>query len=1088
MPGPGSLRLLGESDPHDLEFQVPAQAPVLITVLAQDIDVKAAVVPRDGTEPAYCDAPNRRMGVETLLVEAPHPPTLVLRIVRNDHDEARGAVRLQVVTLPLATEADRRRLDAARLDARACLALADVAGGQGAADSYAEAARDWGGLGDRRRRGIALLHAAGSLYLRVSDWKRAAELAAEASAPLEQSDAPGYAAYALRLQGAALDQLANAANYDLSLREATAARARERLTEAERRFRRLGMLYEAGYALSYRGVSFNEAGSPDRGRTDFLAALDLFRQASDEPAQALALQSLAVQSYEEGRPADSVQEFESALALIPRDRQPADYAHTLHSSALPLRMLGRFEEAIARHHEAAQLLHQAGDRDGEARALHSLGAVMLQLGERERAAELLRAAIELRSATGARREQAIALLDLASLERIAGRADSALALDQQALTILTASHDRARASLALAQDEMALGRLKPARQHLESILRLELPRTQRYLGLALAELAALESLEGRASRSEEYFARAIAIQRDNGSELDQARTLKSRAEARLRRGDGAGAIADSSSALQLFDAIGMQSLYAEARAAFRASYRDAVELNITALLREAQAAARSGIAPAAQRLLHAALEASDRCRAQLLMESEGVAGASVPQELLAEQRQTYEKLASKRQLRDRLLDSAAPNDDRIDALSRDIELLRAQARLMDGRVARARESGRGSRHVAATTLAESVPPRVLVAEYFVGRTHAWLFEIQDGKVAVHALGRSRELEELARALHQSWRSLDRRGDERLSRGRALASRLFRSHGDAAPAAGLWIVPDGALHLVPMALLAQLAWPEMPAGAAVVIPALSALVSERSAARLTEHTIAIVADPVYEADDPRIHASLPVEGGSRTDTASTIRDRAGLRRLPSAEAEARELAALVDDPAERLMLTGPEASRVNLAGAALDRYRIVHFATHAVADSRDSALATLELSRFGADGRAVNGALRLYDIAQLRLNADLVVLSGCDTALGREIEGEAPIGLSHAFLRAGARAVVATLWQVPDTSTAWLMREFYREMLINGRTAPEALQLAQALLRRQPRWSDPYFWAGFQYVTNARLDAGNHNDVAGREES
>jgi CHAT domain-containing protein len=140
-----------------------------------------------------------------------------------------------------------------------------------------------------------------------------------------------------------------------------------------------------------------------------------------------------------------------------------------------------------------------------------------------------------------------------------------------------------------------------------------------------------------------------------------------------------------------------------------------------------------------------------------------------------------------------------------------------------------------------------------------------------------------------------------------------------------------------------------------------------------------------------------------------------------------------------------------------------------------------------LSRFGADGRPLDGALRQYDITHLRLNADLVVLSGCDTALGREIAGEGPIGLAQAFLRSGARAVVATLWQVPDTSTAVFMREFYRGMLRDGRAPAHALALAQDHLKRQARWSDPYYWAGFQLVSNARLDAGNNDDVAGREE-
>jgi CHAT domain-containing protein len=208
----------------------------------------------------------------------------------------------------------------------------------------------------------------------------------------------------------------------------------------------------------------------------------------------------------------------------------------------------------------------------------------------------------------------------------------------------------------------------------------------------------------------------------------------------------------------------------------------------------------------------------------------------------------------------------------------------------------------------------------------------------------------------------------------------------------------------------------------------------------------------------------------------------------MRRLPSTAIEARDLIALVGDGQQTLALTGADASRGRVAQAPLERYRYVHFAVHARADGRDPALAMLALSQWSADGEPLDGAWRVYDISRMRLNADLVVLSGCDTAVGREIAGEGPIGLSHAFLRSGARAVLATLWQVPDTSTAALMRRFYRHLLRDGRPAPMALALAQAELRAEPRWQDPYFWAGFQLVSNVRPDDRNNNDVAGREES
>lgn len=1083
--GPVTVNIAGAAA-QELRIRASPAVPVLVTVSARDVDVKAAITGGDSPLP-YCDAPNRRMGVETLLVEAPHAGTFTVRLERNDHSGARGAATVAAVGLPLVTGADRQRLEAARQDAIACLAFPDVERGEAAATAYAAAAISWEKAGDRHRQGLALLHESGARYLRQADWKASADLAARAFRALERSDEAAHAAFALRLEGAALDQLADAEYYDMKLRESTILRARVRLTEAEARFRQLAMPYEAGYAVSYRAVSIGESGDFERSRAEFLVALGLFRDAGDGPAQALALQSLAFQSFEDGRSADAAREFEQALALIPRDEEPANYAHTLHNSALPLRTLGRFDEGIARHHEAAEMLRALGDRDGEARALHSLGVAMMYIGETGRARELLQAAVELRGKTGVRREQAIGLSSLAELERAAGRADVALALDRRALELVVAPHERARILLSLARDHLAADERNAAREQLEAMLKLELPASHRFLGYALADLAALESLEGNAVRSDEYFARALAIHETNASDVERARTIQLRAEAMLRRGDTAHALVDSAEALALFDSIGTQSLHAEARAAFRASYRDAVEFRIALLLLEAEARSGAGSESDAGMLRQAALAASDRARAQLLAESAGAAGLRVPQELLAERQRAYELLAGKRQQRDRLLESAQPDSERAKELAREIEMLRMQARLIEGRIAKAQGEARLARRPDAGAPAAPVPADMLVAEFFIGRGQSWLFEIRDGAIRVHALGPGERIEALARGLHLAWRKANTNSTDRFVPARRLTQVLFRPIGDLPVAGRLRIVPDGALHLVPMALLARQAWPGLAPGAAIVIPSLATLQDDPVADLSGRRQLALIADPVYEAGDARVPARAVPADARKGDPAPAFGDGGSLRRLPSSAIEARELMALVDDPAAALALLGPDASRENVVNAALDHYRIVHFATHAFADSRDPALASIALSRFGADGRPLDGALRQYDITNLRLNADLVVLSGCDTALGREIAGEGPIGLAHAFLRSGARAVVATLWQVPDTSTAVLMREFYRGMLLEGRAPAHALALAQDHLKRQSRWSDPYYWAGFQLVSNARLDAGNDNDVAGREE-
>jgi len=191
-------------------------------------------------------------------------------------------------------------------------------------------------------------------------------------------------------------------------------------------------------------------------------------------------------------------------------------------------------------------------------------------------------------------------------------------------------------------------------------------------------------------------------------------------------------------------------------------------------------------------------------------------------------------------------------------------------------------------------------------------------------------------------------------------------------------------------------------------------------------------VAVVADPAFDPRDPTFE------------------------RLPASRQEAEAIAALAPPGQARLAL-GLQASRPEVLGDRLSGYRAVHFATHGVVDAEHPSLSGLALS---------DGFLNLRDVYGLRLGADLVVLSGCRTALGREVRGEGLAGLARGFFHAGAPRVVASLWKVEDRATAELMIRFYRGMWSEGLTPAAALRAAQLSIRTERRWRDPYFWAGF----------------------
>jgi CHAT domain-containing protein/tetratricopeptide (TPR) repeat protein len=282
---------------------------------------------------------------------------------------------------------------------------------------------------------------------------------------------------------------------------------------------------------------------------------------------------------------------------------------------------------------------------------------------------------------------------------------------------------------------------------------------------------------------------------------------------------------------------------------------------------------------------------------------------------------------------------------------------------------------------------------------------------------------------------------------------------------------LQYVPFGAL-LLPGSEASLLSRHDVivaPSGSAL------ALLRQRQPGPRPDKQIAVVADPVFAADDPRLarmRAGLPPVAASarrsEEDLVPDIERAAGSARLQPLK-YAREEAAAIASLARSgvLRADGLDASRSLVLNGGLSGYGIVHFATHGFVNSEYPEASGLALSMVDRNGKEEDGYLRLHHIYGLKLQADLVVLSACRTAIGKEIKGEGIMGLTRGFLFAGARRVVASLWNVDDRATAELMKRFYDGMLRGKLPPAAALRRAQLEVSRQPQWRSPYYWAGFQ---------------------
>jgi CHAT domain-containing protein len=229
-------------------------------------------------------------------------------------------------------------------------------------------------------------------------------------------------------------------------------------------------------------------------------------------------------------------------------------------------------------------------------------------------------------------------------------------------------------------------------------------------------------------------------------------------------------------------------------------------------------------------------------------------------------------------------------------------------------------------------------------------------------------------------------------------------------------------------------------------------------------------LTIFADPIFQNDDERIAKVTPKLASNSTEESAKLTQTLSdfgverLARLPFSGIEAREISKFA--PQKTNLVLGANASRQNFLRGDFASYRILHFATHGFLNQQNPDLSGLVLSLFDENRRPKNGFLRVIDLYSLRLNADLVVLSACQTALGKEVDGEGIIGLTRGFMYAGASSVVSSLWKVEDAATAEMMKRFYRAMLKENQTPSSALRTAQNEMRQIPRFSHPHRWAGF----------------------
>ncbi|MGO8731187.1 MAG: CHAT domain-containing protein [Terriglobia bacterium] len=626
------------------------------------------------------------------------------------------------------------------------------------------------------------------------------------------------------------------------------------------------------------------------------------------------------------------------------------------------------------------------------------------------------------------------------------------------------------------------------------------------LAIILNDLGVVAQHRGAPAKGEEYFRQALEIRKKLAPEsADYAETLAALAGIMRDKQQAEEAERLYSQAIDVLESqVAHLGGSSDIRADFRAKHADYYSAYSDLLLIQKQP--------------ELAFQVQERSRARTLLEMLAEAHLNIRQgadpSLLERERTLQVTLAAKSNRKINLLEGEH-TDEQVASLGKEVEELLSQYQEVEGQV-RASNPKYAALTQPQPLSAKEVQQQLLDAdtvllEYALGEKRSFVFLLTPTSLDSYDLPKRSEIEDTAHRVYDLLTSRNRwiegesssQRKERVAKGEAeyqkaaatLTQMILSPVAARLEGKRLLIVADGALQYVPFAVLpvptgnsSKPAVPLVAEHEIVNLPSASVLALLRrqaSGRRAALKELAVLADPVFDKDDPRIDKAAKnrqmIESASEKESipsypyqltrslgdAGLGTPEAGfvLPRLAFSRQEADAIMAVTNSDRGMEALDF-KASRKTALSEELGQYRIVHFATHGLLDNQHPELSGLVLSLIDQEGKPQEGFLGLEDVYNLTLPADLVVLSACETGLGKQISGEGLVGLTRGFMYAGTSRVVASLWKVDDVATADLMGRFYRGMLKEGQRPAAALRQAQMEMQMQKRWTDPYYWAAF----------------------
>lgn len=719
---------------------------------------------------------------------------------------------------------------------------------------------------------------------------------------------------------------------------------------------------------------------------------------------------------------------------------------------------------------------------GEAMATTALGWPYLYLSDLESALDSFNQAYEFHRAENNVRGQGIALYGLGWVHAVKDQDQLALQKFSESLVCRRKVMDRRGEALTLtgiARIQSRLGRHSEALDSLSLALSI-LPKSKRDAEAdILSSLGWVHKALKENQKAMSFFNAALAIRKEIGDLTGEATTRYGVSTVYRDSGRYYEAELEIEEALRIIESLRAKGANQQLRISYFASVQDYYEFYIDLLIELDHLHPSAGYAAKA---LHACERARARGLLDLLAESRVDLRQGVDPALLERERVNIEKLSAlalqrRQHSSGKNAVTETTTDKEIYRLRNELEVTRAEIRRLNPRYAALTQV---EPLTASQIQTQILDENTVLLQYVLGEKRSFLLMATTSGVVSYELPARSEIESLARQFYEastvrnhldSRQSVDRRSEIYLADSKAnslardLSQILLSPVKNRLARQRLIVLTSGALQFVPFAALPIPSQSDLDSRLLIdeheliILPSVTALSVIRQEVKTRTpppKTVIVIGDPVFDRSDSRVRQHL----------AEALMSPARFPRLIGSRWEGERILSLI--PREEGKLVVDFAANTNFASSGqVSSYRYVHFATHALIDFEHPEMSGIVLSMVDQHGNTQNGFLGMEDIFKLRMPVDLVVLSGCRTALGKDYAGEGLVGLTRAFMYAGASRLAVSLWHVSDKPTSELMVRFYERMLGAEKLTPTAaLRAAQLDLRKDPRWRSPYFWAPF----------------------